>query len=137
LVRVSGGVVAGKTVATVWRFVSTRQHWVPASSMIQPRAHHSSAALGQRLYVLGGTRDVNEATGGPITQGVVETIECLEVLGGNEEAGTCFWWVVAVVPCPRLGSHAVAYGDHSLVEVAMVFSNLKKNLGNLANLRLK
>lgn len=103
---VSGGVVDGKTVASVWRFVSARQHWLLAPGMMQPRAYHSSAAIGHRLYVVGGTRDASA------TELIVGSIECLDVGEGAQQ-----WHVVATVPCPRLGSHMVAYGDHSLVEV--------------------
>jgi len=106
---VSGGVVDGKTVATVWRFISTRQQWLSISAMLQPRAHHSSAAIGHRLYVVGGTLD---ARADPAAESVVGSIECLDLEEGAQQ-----WRVVARVPCPRLGSHAVAYGDHSLVEV--------------------
>lgn len=108
-VFVTGGVADGKTVATVWRFLSARQQWLPVPAMLQPRAHHSSAAIGRRLYVVGGTSD---ATASTAAECVVGSIECLDL-------GECAqqWRVVAMVPCPRIGSHAVAYGDHSLVEV--------------------
>jgi len=106
---VSGGVVDGKTVATVWRFMSARQQWLLMPEMIQPRAHHSSATLGHRLYVVGGTRD---ASADPVAEYVVGIIECLDVGEQTQQ-----WRVVATVPCPRLGSHTVAYGDGSLVEV--------------------
>jgi len=106
---VSGGVVDGETVATVWRFVSARQNWLLASAMMQPRAHHSSAALGRRLYVLGGTCN---ASASAAAEYIVGSIECLDVGEGAQQ-----WRVVAMVPCPRLGSHTVAYGDHSLVEI--------------------
>jgi len=106
---VSGGVVDGKTVATVWTFVSATQHWMLVPAMMQPRAHHSSAALGRRLYVVGGTRD---ASASAAAECVVGSIECLDVGDGAQ-----LWRVVAMVPCPRLGSHTVAYGNRWLVEV--------------------
>jgi len=108
-IYVSGGVVDGKTVATVWRFISARQHWLLVPAMLQPRAHHSSAAVGRRLYVVGGTCD---AAASAAAECVLGSIECLDVGEGVQQ-----WRVVARVPCPRLGSHTVAYGDHSLVEV--------------------
>lgn len=108
-VFVSGGVVDGKTVAAVWRFISARQQWCPVPAMLQPRAHHSSAALSRRLYVVGGTRD---ASADAAAECVVGSIECLDLGEGAQQ-----WRVVAMLPCPRIGSHAVAYGDHSLVEV--------------------
>lgn len=106
---VSGGVVDGKTVASVWRFMSVRQQWLLVPAMMHPRAHHSSATLGRRLYVVGGTRDASANTA---AESVVDSIECLDLREGGQQ-----WRVVATVPCPRLGSHTVAYGDTSLVEV--------------------
>lgn len=108
-IYVSGGVVDGKTVASVWRFVSATRHWLLMPAMMQPRAHHSSAALGRRLYVVGGTRDASATAA---NECIVDSIECLDVSEGEHQ-----WRVVAMVPCPRLGSHTVAYGDCSLVEV--------------------
>lgn len=108
-VFVCGGVVDGKTVAAVWRFVSATQQWLPAPALMQPRAFHSSAALSRRLYVVGGTR--NTSSSAP-SESVVGSIECWDVGESSQQ-----WRVVATVPCPRLGSQTVAYGDRSLVEV--------------------
>ena len=109
---VCGGVVDGKTVAAVWRFISATQQWLPGPAMMQPRAHHSSAALGRRLYVLGGTRDTS--SGPAAGESVLGSIECLDLVG---EGCSQQWRVAATVPCPRLGSDTVAYGNRSLVEV--------------------
>ena len=107
---VSGGVVGGKTVATVWRFVSAKQQWLLVPSMMQPRSRHSSVALRRRLYVVGGTLDACAPRSA--AEHVIGSIECLDVGGGAVQ-----WRVAATVPCPRLGSHTVACGDNSLVEV--------------------
>lgn len=108
---VCGGVLESRAVAAVWRFVSATREWVPAPAMMQPRAHHSSAALGRRLYVVGGTAHDASPPAAAAAESVLGTIECLDVGGDGA------WRVAASVPCPRLGSHAVAYGEHSLVEV--------------------
>jgi hypothetical protein len=104
---ISGGIVNGKVVAEVWRFISAQQQWAPACPLLAPRAYHASAAVGTRVYVVGGKRS-------PLNQdmSVVETIECIDIADANSR-----WRVMASVPFPRHSSHMAAYGSEMFVEV--------------------
>ena len=100
--------VKGEVVSSVWKFISEHQKWLPACPLLAPRAYHTSAASGTRLYVVGGKR----STSSSYEDSIVETVECIDIGDSNSR-----WRVMASVPFPRQNSHMVAYGDEMLVEV--------------------
>lgn len=107
-IYISGGIVSGKVVAEVWRFISVQQQWTPACPLLAPRAYHASAAVGTRVYVVGGKRSLLTSQ----DASVVETIECIDIADVNSR-----WRVMASVPFPRHSSHMAAYGVEMFVEV--------------------
>ncbi len=107
-IYVSGGIVQDEIVSTVWRFVSVQQRWISAPSLMGPRAYHASAAVGTRLFVIGGKKTAVTA----LEDSVVNSIECID----TSDVHSC-WRVAVTIPCPRWNSDVVAYGTEMLVEV--------------------
>ena len=103
-VYITGGIQDGHIMSTVWKFASIKRQWEEVSSMLTPRARHASAALGDRLYVVGGVSLV-----GNRHVVAVESIEAYDWLTNQ-------WTVAGQSPFPRKQSLLVPYNDR-LVEI--------------------
>jgi N-acetylneuraminic acid mutarotase len=102
-IYVTGGIVDGSIVAHVWRFDACRRTWKEVQPMLKPRAHHSSAVLEDRLYVVGGVRyEMNKMLN-------IETIECYN-------CATNCWTAAGRTMFPRKQSRLVPYNS-TIVEV--------------------
>ena len=102
-IYVTGGILNSHIVANTWRFDAVKRVWQEAQPMLKPRAHHSSAVLGDRLYVVGGLRfELNKMLN-------IETIECY-----NSSTNT--WTAAGRTMFPRKQAQLVVY-DATIVEV--------------------
>jgi N-acetylneuraminic acid mutarotase len=101
---VSGGILEGQVVNSLWRFESVHRDWSQVKGMVKPRARHASAAWNNKLYVLGGVDIVGE---GRTVH--VESIECYDM------ELDC-WTVVGQSPMARKQSRVVPF-NQTLVEI--------------------
>lgn len=102
-IYVTGGILNSHIVATTWRFDASRRTWKEVQPMLKPRAHHSSAVMDDRLYVVGGLRfELNKLLN-------IETIECY-----NSTTNT--WTAAGRTMFPRKQSQLVLYNS-TIVEV--------------------
>ena len=103
-VYISGGIEDGHIVSNVWRFASAKRQWHEVSSLLMPRARHSSTALSDKLYVIGGV-----SLAGNCHVVAIENIEAYDAI-------TDQWTFVGQSPFPRKHSLLVPYSDR-LVEI--------------------
>ena len=109
-IYVTGGITDGLIVSSVRKFDSGKLVWQDAPNMLRPRAQHSSASLGNKLYVVGGINlDVNIV--------LVERIECFDGV-------TRQWTYAGHCPFPRKQATLVAY-NNSLIELGGTQGDIK------------
>lgn len=100
-IYITGGIVEGKVVPSVYQFHTEKQCWVSAPPMHTARARHASVAWQGRLFVLGG---INEKCHGGIVP--VDVIESY--------TPECGWMTSGTSPFPRTQSRAVPHGEELL-----------------------
>ena len=102
-IYVFGGILNNCIMANAWHFDTAKRCWKEIQPMLKPRAYHSSAELGERLYVVGGVRyELNKMLN-------IETIECYN-------PGTNSWTAAGRTMFPRKQSRLVLYNS-TIVEV--------------------
>ena len=111
-VYVSGGILDGHIVPTVWKFESNKRAWTETKSLLVPRARHASTAWNGKLYVIGG---IKLAVGGQLEP--VENIDCYD-------SQTDQWTIVGQSPFPRKQAHLVPF-NQTLVELGGTQSGTK------------
>ena len=98
-----GGYVGDEPSAAAWRFSPQTGRWEELAPMRVPRGSAAAAAVGDRIYVVGGTQAVRT------TEGAMSTVEIYDV-----DAGT--WTAGPDMPTPR-HHHDAAAIDGRLVVV--------------------
>jgi hypothetical protein len=109
-IYVTGGIVDGHIVSTVWVFDSSNRTWAEGSPMLNTRARHASACLDDKLYIIGGINLVEKIIS-------VESIECYD-LKTNQ------WTFAGQCPFPRKLSHVVPFNS-TLVELGGLQGDVK------------
>lgn len=116
-IYVTGGIRREQVLAEVWCFLSKERRWKSLPSLLQPRAYHSCTSWNNCIYVFGGLSDyVVERRQAQ----AVEVVECLDLNSllntKKSEMISLSWKIVAKIPCPRIGSSAVAI-EGRIIEV--------------------
>ena len=76
-----GGYVGDEPSAAAWRFSPQMNLWEELAPMRVPRGSAAAAAVGDRIYVIGGTQAVRT------TEGAMSTVEIYDVDAGMWTAG--------------------------------------------------
>ena len=116
-IYVTGGIRREQALAEVWCFLSKERRWKSLPSLLQPRAYHSCTSWNNCIYVFGG---LGEYVVERRQAQAIEMVECLDLNSllnaKKSEMISLSWKVVAKIPCPRIGSSAVAI-EGRIIEV--------------------